>query len=140
MQRNNRKLEFLVKWSVLSDSLWRKTVMSIILSCVWEEFLLLCVCIPYIFTKKYLMCFMCFVCWACVNNMFCVICVCQEWTMWCILYKKKRIMQRCWTWRSTNCIESSATVQEQCKTLNKEGARILLKCQIWSASYQSYNV
>ena len=48
----NRKLEFLVKWSLLSDSLWRKPVISITLSCVWGEFLLLCVYIPYIFTQK----------------------------------------------------------------------------------------
>ena len=86
----NRKLDFLVKWSVLSDSLCCKSVMGIILSCVWEEFLLLCVCIPYIFTAKTLMCLMCFMSWACVKNVFCVFCVCQEWMMWCILYKKKK--------------------------------------------------
>ena len=42
---------------------YSRSVLSIILSCIWGEFLLLCVCFPYIFTK-HLMYFMCFVCWA----------------------------------------------------------------------------
>ena len=35
----NSKLEFLVKWSVLSDSLWRKSVLSIIKGLSLESFI-----------------------------------------------------------------------------------------------------
>ena len=62
--------------------------MGIILSCVWGEFLLLCVCIPYIFTAKSLMCHMCFMSWACVKNVLCVFCVND--VMYFVKKKKKK--------------------------------------------------
>ena len=33
---------------------------------------------------------MCFMFCSCVKSVFCVFCVCQEWMMWCILYKFKK--------------------------------------------------
>ena len=95
----NRKLDFLVKLSVLSGSLWRKSVMGIILSCVWGELLLLCVCIPHISLQK-LLCVLCVSYPGPVGKMCFVYFVCLK-SEWCDVFciNKKKMLSK---WHALN--------------------------------------